>query len=169
MTRNQLEKRYEINGLTDYKLRSTEDLLKVHGIDFREVAGYSSLDDINRAIYEKFIVNIFNAWGLDSRLILIPKGIYFVEDTEYLVKVPEDDYYTVAGQTIYTIDRSGNKQLLHRWEDDEYKHLMKTAGKPKHYLRFEYQHGTDSEGNPRNEWLHVIRGVYLVINKLNIY
>jgi hypothetical protein len=157
MTRNQLEKRYEINGLTDYKLRSTEDLLKVHGIDFREVAGYSSLDDINRAIYEKFIVNIFNAWGLDSRLILIPKGIYFVEDTEYLVKVPEDDYYTVAGQTIYTIDRSGNKQLLHRWEDDEYKHLMKTAGKPKHYLRFEYQHGTDSEGNPRNEWLHVIK------------
>lgn len=157
MTRNQLEKLYEINGLTDYKLRSTEDLLKVHGIDFREVAGYSSLDDINRAIYEKFIVNIFNAWGLDSRLILIPKGIYFVEDTEYLVKVPEDDYYTVAGQTIYTIDRSGNKQLLHRWEDDEYKHLMKTAGKPKHYLRFEYQHGTDSEGNPRNEWLHVIK------------
>jgi len=102
-------------------------------------------------------LRIFHAWGLDSRLILIPKGIYFVEDTEYLVKVPEDDYYTVAGQTIYTIDRSGNKQLLHRWEDDEYKHLMKTAGKPKHYLRFEYQHGTDSEGNPRNEWLHVIK------------
>ena len=120
MTRNQLEKRYEINGLTDYKLRSTEDLLKVHGIDFREVAGYSSLDDINRAIYKKFIVNIFNAWGLDSRLNLLPKGIYFVEENEYIVKVNPEE-------------------------------------KPKNYLRFEYQHGTDSEGNPRNEWLHVIK------------
>lgn len=158
MTRKQLEKLYEVNGLTDYKLRSTEDLLRVHGIDYTEVAGYENLDDLNRAIYEKFIVNIFNAWGLDSRLNLIPKGIYFVEDTEYLVKEnPDDDYFILAGHTIYAIDRSGNKQLLHQWEDEDYKHLKKTAQKPKQYLRFEYQHGTDAEGNPRNEWLHVIK------------
>jgi len=157
MNRKQLEKLYEVNGLNDYRLHTTEDLLRVHGIDCTEVAGYSSLDDINKAIYEKFIINIFNAWGLDSRLNLLPKGIYFVEDTEYIVKEnPENDYYTLAGQTIYTIDRSGSKKLFRKWEDEEYKHLEKIAEKPKNYLRFEYQHGTDAEGEPRNEWLHVI-------------
>ena len=158
MTRKQLEKLYEVNGLTDYRLKSTEDLLKVHGIDYKDLAGYDSLDDDNKAIYERFIINIFNAWGLDSRLNLLPKGIFFVEDTEYVVKEnPENDYYNLAGQTIYTIDRTGNKKLLRKWEDEEYKHLKKIAEKPKQYLRFEYQHGTDAEGNPRNEWLHVIK------------
>lgn len=158
MTRTQLENLYKVNGLTDYKLKTTEDLLKVHGIDYKAVKGYAGLDDLNRAIYEKFIINIFNAWGLDSRLNLLPNGIFWVEDIEYFVKEkPEDDYYTLAGQTIYTIDRSGSRKLLHQWADDEFKHLTKTAAKPKHYLRFEYQHGTDAEGNPRNEWLHVIK------------
>lgn len=158
MTRYQLEKLYEVNGLTDYRLRSTVDLLRVHGIDYTEVAGYDELDDLNRAIYKKFIVNIFNAWGLDSRLNFVPKGIYWVEDTEYLVKKnPENDYFNLAGQTIHIIDRNGNKKLLRKWVDEEYKHLEKIAEKSKYYLRFEYQHGTDAEGNPRNEWLHVIK------------
>lgn len=158
MTRKQLEKLYEVNGLTDYRLRSTEDLLRVHGIDYTEVAGYENLDDLNRAIYERFIINFFNMQGLDKRMILIPKGIFFVEEKEYIVKVnPEDDYYNLSSYTIHTIDRNGNKILLRKWEDEEYKHLEKIAEKPKQYLRFEYQHGTDAEGNPRSEWLHVIK------------
>ena len=158
MTRKQLEKLYEVNGLTDYRLHSTEDLLRVHGIDYKEVAGYENLDDLNRAIYEKFIVNIFNAWGLDSRLNLIPKGIYWVEDTEYLVKEnPENDFFDVSGQVIFSIDRNGSRQLLHHWEDDEFKHLPKIKETTKNYLRFEYQHGTDGRGNPKEEWLHVIK------------
>ena len=39
MNRFQLEKLYEVNGLKDYKLKTTDDLLKTHGIDFKEVAG----------------------------------------------------------------------------------------------------------------------------------
>lgn len=33
MNRSQLEKLYEVNGLRDYKLKTTDDLLKTHGID----------------------------------------------------------------------------------------------------------------------------------------
>lgn len=73
----QIENLYEINGIEDCKLKSTDDLLKVHGIDFRAVDGYNRLDDLSRNVYEKFIVNIFNAWGLESRSTLVPKGIYF--------------------------------------------------------------------------------------------
>lgn len=152
MNRSQLENLYQVNGLKDFKIKSTEDLLKVHGIDFRAVEGYSRLDDLNRAIYEKFIINIFNAWGLDSRASLVPKGIYWVEDSDYLVKEkPEQDYYTVSGGIVYVIDRNGLKTVHREWQDEEYKDHERIIEKPKNYLRFEYEH----EG--RNEWLHVIK------------
>ena len=158
MTRSQLENLYKVNGLTDYRLETTEDLLRVHGIDYKAVKGYAGLDDLNRAIYEKFIVNIFNGFGLDSRAELMPKGIYWVEDSDYLAKEsPEQDYYNVAGGIVYSIDRDGNKTVLREWEDEEYKHLERTVESPSSYLRFEYQHGTKDDGEQRNEWLHVIK------------
>jgi hypothetical protein len=153
MNRNQIENLYKVNGLTDFRLRNTEDLLRVHGIDYKAVDGYSQLDDLNRQIYEGFIINIFNVFGLESRGTLVPKGIYFVEDIQYLVKEkPEDDFYIVAGGIVKAIDRNGLKSVLHTWEDEDYKHLKidkREAGK--NYLRFEYEH------KGRSEWLHVVK------------
>lgn len=152
MNRFQIENIYKANGLMDYRLRNTEDLLRCHGIDYKAVDGYNRLDDLNRAIYEKFIINIFNVWGLESRATLIPKGIYYVEDMEYLVKEhPDDDHFLIVGGVVKSIDRSGFKTILHNWEDEEYKHLEIVQSEPKTYLRFEYEH----EDCP--EWLHVIK------------
>ena len=151
MNRFQLEKLYEINGLKDYKLKDTMDLLKTHGIDFTEVDGYSRLDDLNKQLYSKFIVNLFNGLGLDSRMTMIPKGIFFVEDIDYLVKEdPKDDYFNVAGGLVMAVDKNGLKTVHRLWKDDDYAHLKMTESKPKTYLRFEYEH------NDREEWLHVI-------------
>jgi len=152
MNRSQIENLYKVNGLTDYKLKTHEDLLKCHGINFK-IDGYSRLNDIDRAIYEKFILNIFNVFGLESRATLIPKGIYLAEQVDYLAKEdPEDDYYIVVGETIYTIDKNGLKTVHRTWKDEDYKHLESTIveGEGKRYLRFEYEH------DGRNEWLHVI-------------
>lgn len=44
MNRNQIENLYKENGLNDYKLRNTEDLLKVYVIGFKAVGGYNRLD-----------------------------------------------------------------------------------------------------------------------------
>lgn len=151
MNRNQLENLYMANGITDYKLKSTDDLLKVHGIDFREVDGYKRLDDLSRAVYEKFIINIFNAWGLESRATLIPKGIYFVEEIEYLIKEnEEDDCFMIIGGIINVIDRNGLKYVHHTWIDEKYKDFEIIESKAKTYIRFEYEH----QGN--KGWLHVI-------------
>ena len=152
MERKQIENLYKINGLTDYKLRNTEDLLKVHGIDFKAVEGYNRLDDLSRAVYEKFIVNIFNVFGLESRATLIPKGIYFVEDTDYLIKEnPEDDYFIVTGGIVKIIDRNGMKSVLRSWTDEDYKDIEPIESDSKTYLRFEYEHDN------RKEWLHVTK------------
>lgn len=151
MTRYQLERLYEVNGLKDYKLRTPEDLLKTHGIDYREVDGYSKLDDLNKQLYAKFIVNFFNGLGLDSRATIIPKGIYFVEDTEYVTKEnPEDEYYQLIGGVVRVIDKNGKKTVHRKWQDDNYEYLKAIENKPKTYLRFEYEH------SGHDEWLHVM-------------
>lgn len=151
MNRAKIENLYEINGLTDYKLRNIEDILKIHEIDIKVVEGYSRLDDLSRSIYEKFIVNIFNAWGLESRATLIPKAIYYVEEIQHAAKVePKEDYLTVIGITTYIIDRNGLKSVLKHWVDDDYKDIEPEESSIKNYLRFEYEH------QGRSEWLHVI-------------
>jgi len=150
MNRFQLENLYEINGLNNYKLKTTEDIIKCHGINYKDVDGYNRLDDVNKANYEKFIVKIFNAWGLESRSTLIPKGIYFVEHVEHLViEDLDDDNFIISGATIYAIDRNGLKYVLHDWSDDDYKELPIVRNEISKYLRFEYEH------DGRKEWLHV--------------
>lgn len=152
MNRSQIENLYKINGLGDYKLRTTVDLMKVHGIDYRAIDGYNLLDKPNGAAYEKFIINIFNGLGLESRDTFIPKGIYYVEDTRLLVKKNQkNDYLTVAGGIIKVINQDGLKWVLHTWKDKNYKHLPTAKSESENYLRFEYKH------LGRNEWLHIIK------------
>lgn len=158
MRRSQLETLYKVNGIADYKLRNTEDLLKVHGIDFKAVEGYNRLDDLNRTIYQKFIINFLNGLGLESRAELIPKAIYFAEETKLLVKEnPEDEYFNVAGGIVKAIDRNGMKSVIRSWNDEDYKHLETIQQESTNYLRFEYEHCTYDDGEPRKEWLHVIK------------
>lgn len=150
MNRYQLEKHYEVNGLKDYKLRTTDDLLRTHGINFKAVDGYTKLDDMNKLLYERFLVNFFNGLGLNSRATMVPKAIYYVEDVFYLVKEnSEDDYPTVAGRLVLIINENGLKTFHRLWQIDDYKHLEVIKGKAKYFLRFEY------EQNNCAEWLHV--------------
>ena len=157
MERFQLEKLYEVNGLKDYRLKTPVDLIKTHGIDYIEVNGFNRLTDENKLLFGKFIVNFFNGLGLDSRITMIPKGIYYVEDFDYLVKEnPDDEYWQVSGGLVLAIDKNGLKTVHRSWQDDDYKTLVEEfpestiEGKHKTYLRFEYEH------HGREEWLHVI-------------
>lgn len=151
MNRVQLENLYEINGLKDYKLKTADDLLRTHGVNFKAVDGYTRLDDVNKLLYEKFIVNYINGYGLDTRATMIPKGIYYVEDVELLAKGnPEDEYYTIIGGRVMSIDRNGLKTVLRSWIDENYTHLGFSESEPERYLRFEY------EIDGREEWQHVI-------------
>ena len=151
MNRSQLEKLYEVNGLKDYRLKTPVDLIMTHGIDYIEVDGFNRLSDENKLLFGKFIVNFFNGLGLDSRMTMIPKGIFFAEEIDYLVKEdPKDDYFNVAGGLVMAIDKNGLKTVHRSWKDNDYAHLEVTESKPKTYLRFEYEH------QERAEWLHVI-------------
>lgn len=151
MNRKQLENLYKVNGLIDYRLRNTEDLLKVLGIDFADVKGYATLDDLNKVNYERFIVRFFNGWGFEPKMTILPKGIYWVEDIERLID--KEDYCVIVGGTIKSIDKNGVKTVIHDWnsKEDEYKNCKSYNDKPKYYLRFEYTMGEENN----KEWLHV--------------
>lgn len=151
MKREQIETLYKANGLVDYKLRDTEDLLKVHGINFKEVQGFSEIDNLNRETYEKFIIKIFNALGLESRMTLFPMRVYFVEETNYHIKQqPQDDFYICIGGIVKIIDKNGIKKEHSSWQDEDYKNIKPIKSESTSYLRFEYEH------NNHEEWLHVI-------------
>lgn len=157
MNRIQWENIYKAYNLPDYQLNTNDDLLKLYGIDYKSVNGYQNLNDPNKAIYEKFITNFFNAWGLEYRMAIIPNGIYWVEDIEYLVKKdPKDDYYTLFERIIFSLDFDGNKTVLRRFKEKEEFQYFEKVTEEKTYLRFEYQHGFYEDGKPRKEWLHIL-------------
>lgn len=151
VNRAQIENLYRVNGLHNFKLRNHEDLLRTHGINVWATDGYGMLSDEKRSIFDKFIVNFCNAQGLESRATLIPKGIYWVEERQYLVKEsPEDNFYTVAGSIVWSIAPSGSKTILHKWIHKDYRNSTPILSeKSRFYLRFEYRH------QGRNEWLHI--------------
>lgn len=170
MERYQLENLYKLAGLDDFKIRDTHNLLECHGIRVEDIEGYSKLDEDNKTIFLKFIVNFYNMQGMMSRGALQPKGIYFVEDVEKVAEDPDDSECRVIAKTIITaIYEDGSREIIHNREHEEYKDLPIVDTHKSNYLRFEYvakSHFTieDKEGNEhttveyRDEWLHVIDG-----------
>ena len=152
MNRFQMEAIYEANGLSDYKLGTIGDIIRTHGIDVTVIKGLGELDEANKELYYNFIVNYFNAHGLDTRMTMIPKGIYFVEDADYLIKRTEDEYheyYEVVGGLVMKFMANGKKLKHKKWLDKDYKDSDFFIGKTKQYLRFEYKI------HNKNEWQHV--------------
>lgn len=152
MERKQIENIYKFNGLRDFKLKDTDDLMRIHGVDYKNVDGYNKLDDLNRTFYKKFIVKFFNGHWLETRSSIIPKSINFVEDILHLGKENiKDDEFVPLGGTINIVCRNGLKMVMRTWNDDEYKNLNVLENEVDNYLRFEYTI------NGKNEWLHVIK------------
>lgn len=148
----QIENLYKLNGLNDFELKNTDDLLRVHGLDYKKIDGYNRLDDLNRTFYKKFIIKFFNAQFLEVRSQIVLRSINFVEDILYLGKenITNDEFVPLGG-TVNAICRNGLKVVIRTWKDDEYKNLHVLEDEVDNYLRFEYR------VNGENEWLHVIK------------
>lgn len=156
MNRYDVEILYHENGLNDYKLTSLEDLKNCHGIDAEKVKGYEDLTEENKVIFKNFIINYFNARGIDSRMITVPKAINYVEEIDYVAPHPDaevdEDYkdcYVSIDTKIIVLRADGSKKQLHKYSDSEYKHLKPTEQYRKEYLRFAFLEGKSKV------WLHV--------------
>lgn len=151
MDRFQMERIYIENNINEYKLLTTDDLVKCHGIDYKAIDGYENLLPMDRDIFKTFIINFFNAHGLNKRFSLMPISINFVEEIEYIAADPEedDDYVVEVKRIIKIIKSDGKKKQLHKCENKRYKDLKIIKKEKKEYLRFELKDGKEKE------WYHV--------------
>lgn len=127
-----------------------ETLEQTYGINYAKIKGYQTLEDRHQAIFKSFLPNLFAAHGADARATIKPKSIYFTEEMPLYIKEGEGKEYTCVGSSTYALNLNGDKTLLKKYVELDYKKSKLYRGKGKKYLRFEYTcHG-------RNTWLHVI-------------
>lgn len=105
MTYKEMTKKYEERGLTDYQLRTVDDLKEIHGVDVQELSRYSGLSENNRKLFDMTVLRFYNAHSLNSRLELRPKAVNYVLEKDY-TKVIDDDRYGIATQ-IFVLDSNG--------------------------------------------------------------
>ena len=148
MTYHEMTKKYEERGLTDYQLRTLNDLKEIHGVDVQELSGYSGLSENNRKLFDMTVLRFYNAHGLNSRLELRPKAINYVQEVLYYRNISEDEAEDI-GIEIYLVDSDMRltKKRLHRYVFEKGVSFRNCKKIVKRYLRFElkdsWYHFTD--------------------------
>lgn len=142
-------KKYESLKIEDFRLRSVDDIKKIYDLDPLNISGFNTLDDDNAKVYNEFILNFFNGWGLDARESLLPISIFFVKEVTYGKPTGDEDDYISCGEEIISIDKSGNEKVLKSFIPENVSDICSPQDEKK-YLRFTFkQHGS-------KEWLHVL-------------
>lgn len=149
MMMEEIKNLYEECNLEDYKLTSIEDIQIVHKINVLDLEGYDNLVSDNQELFNKFIINFFNAQGLEMRNTLYPISVDFVREVEFLGKENlQDDYYIIIGGKV-EIFKNGKFEPLSEWKDEDCETECLKQEETQ-YLRFVY------EINNRKEWQHIL-------------
>jgi hypothetical protein len=156
MNRKQIENLYLVNGITDFKLRSQEDILKTHGIKVEQISGYNELCDIHKKMFKGFILNFFNGCGMELRSTLEPVAIDYVRHTEYSFFDDEFDCRCSAGFKDEIIMSDGRLVFDKNYTPEDAKGKKIKEDSTQDYLRFEYyEYGEKFKEESRVSWLHV--------------
>lgn len=144
---------YQMIGLTDYKLKTLEQLKMIHGIDVLTLPGYDTLSESNKALFDKAIIDFYNIHGFESRIQLEPKCVYWVKEVNYDSIIPEEErydpevMYNTVAKEVYAIDpHLVVLKRLHRYVFEKGNKLKECEKFSKIYLRFELN----------NEWFHIL-------------
>lgn len=145
-----IENIYYANNLTGLDLINTNDLLKVHGINIMQIPGFKQLDKDKQEIFEDFIINFFNTFGVETRCNIIPISVYFVQEKNYLIKENEADNYFQIQKVEVSTKINGEEKIIKRHDLEKDQHQDVLTIEISHYLRFDYYYYN------REEWQHVI-------------
>lgn len=148
-------RQYEERGLSDFKLTSLDDIKAIYGYDIQELKGFSDLSEEYKELFSKFIINFFNAHGMDRRSVLQPLQINYVQHIEYSRPTEEIDD---EGKAIHELVVIEIKRLTSSGKYERYKRhifcknasISDCKGYCSQFLRIDYQEGK------RKEWLHVL-------------
>jgi hypothetical protein len=94
-----IKEKYKERGRGRYTLSSVEDLKAIHGVDIEKISGFEKFEPKVQEMLKKFLVNYYNAWGIEARMGLRP--LYFesfmgkVKFT--LIEQNKRQFYVVSG------------------------------------------------------------------------
>lgn len=74
-----IKDKYLDNGLDTFELEKLNDFLVIHDVDVKQIKGIDKLSQ-NRAMFEKFIINFYNAQGLEAREKIKPVSVKLVKN-----------------------------------------------------------------------------------------
>lgn len=132
MTYHEMTKKYEERGLTDYQLHTLDDLKEIHGLDVRELSGYSGLSENNKNLFNVTVLLFYNAHGLNGRLELKPVSVNYVQEERYISE--DDDDVAIE---IYLVDGDIVTKQLYSHIFEKGVSFDKCRKVVKRYLRFE--------------------------------
>lgn len=132
MTYKEMIKKYEKRGLTDYQLHTLDDLKEIHGLDVRELSGYSGLSENNKNLFNVTVLLFYNAHGLNGRLELKPVSVNYVQEERYISE--DDDDVAIE---IYLVDGDIVTKQLYSHIFEKGVSFDKCRKVVKRYLRFE--------------------------------
>ena len=81
MKSSEIAGKYVKRGLTDYRLRTTDDLKEIHGVDVTGIKGYNKLT-VNADFFRKMLVRFYNAYGLERRSEIKPSAVKYIPRTK---------------------------------------------------------------------------------------
>lgn len=139
-----LERLYKERNLNDYILESEEDLFYIHGIKLDQIDGYGRLNDIERKNFSNFIINFYNAHGVEYRDIA-PVRIYVVLEKSYIINTDAIRDFVIRR---IVIDEK-TKEIEDIWQYERFKDKRGKLKTMERYMRFEYIE------NGIKTWLHV--------------
>lgn len=154
-TRSEIEKLYQMAGITNYQLREASDIAYIYGHNIENLKGFDTLSPNQKTMFREFIVNYYNSCGLDMRAGFVPKSVYYIEKITYCIRRPADECYDkpyneIAVEKYMMILPDGKTKLFHEsvFVETEAEQLIETHKEL--FVRYDYKTGK------RKEWLHVM-------------
>ena len=145
---------YEANGRNDYRLKTVEDILNIHGFDIRETTGYSDLTEENKKIFEAYVLKHMNGVGMNTRITMWPKSVHYVK--EILKYGPEEwdedeqrKFRWQIGREFIILKANGRTKKFRSYWDDGKGEGDVDSTKENEVLRVDWKYCG------HNEWFHV--------------
>lgn len=102
MNLQQIKEAYLKRGLNNYRLSSLDDLVEIHGVDIEKIKGFNKFGENGKAFLKKFLVNFFNAQGIENRMNIEPTGFVHTAKINPQLKFKviiygKNEWYLVTG------------------------------------------------------------------------
>ena len=83
--------KYEERGLTDYKLRTVDDVKALHGTDILAMKGLDELSKEDKELVINLFIGYLNGWGCNNRNE-VPAKVEKLRDDKFKVIFKDGEY-----------------------------------------------------------------------------